>query len=353
MVASLVPQARRPSWFCLGCCIYSLLVIASSGCATMPFVNEWGSRVGTGMLWGPREEKISASRHLARNGSEWAGRGNTDQAIIAFQQAIQIWPSDPRNYLELAQQFRLNGDQAAAIRTITEGLRYDQHSADLRLLLAESYLDAGQAQAALEQTDLVLQSQRDSGAAWLLRARVLYQLQRYDEALADAYQADARQVTDDALLELLCQIYFRMERPHRAWSIVQRLNTRYPDGKRPSTLLALEAETLYQMNRKPEAMQTLQHWYHDGGAQDPMCCVMLANFHKELSATAQAESSNSSAGPFDFSSLASRIPATQHPGWGHGQGETQTPLATLYPMSERPKFRPLARQEQQAWELLR
>lgn len=302
------------------------------------------------LMWGNREERISASRQISRNGSEWAGRGASTEAIESFQEAIRIWPSDIRNYLELANQYSRLNEHAAAATTLRQGLKYDQNNVELRLQLARSLTAQGFGDAALEQLEHVLRMDRQSAAAWLLRAKINHQQGRYDEALADAYQAESRQPADDELLQLLCQIYFCQGRPNRAWSIVQRLNARYPDGNRPSQVLVMEAEALYQMNRKREAIQTLQQWFHAGGDQDPKCCVMLAQLHDEITAE---NSASDSAGPFDWNPLATRIATTEHPGWGQDSDGQQTPLATLYPITERPKFRPLARDPVDRWDLLR
>jgi len=324
------------------------VVVLSVGCQAIPSGANWNQR-GV-MLWGNREERISQSRQISRNGSEWAGRGASEQAIEAFQEAIRIWPADVRNYLELAQLYTQQQDNGLASQTLEAGLRYDQNNVELRTRLAESLLAEEQLERALEQVQLVLQTDRNLGSAWFLRAKIRYQQQRYEEALADAYQAEAKQVNHDELLELLCQIYFQQGRPNRAWSIVQRMNGRYPEGNKPSRLLVLEAETLYQMNRKADAIQTLQNWYHDGGHQDEQCCVMLATYHNEL---AQETTGGSAGSPFAWNSLATQLSATEHPGWGQRGSGRQTPLAALYPINERPKFRPQVQMDFASRNLLR
>ncbi len=330
----------------LGLC----LLASSQGCSTLFSSAAWKSTVGQNLMWGNREERISASRQISRNGSEWAGRGASAEAIESFQEAIRIWPSDIRNYLELANQYGQRNEHAAATKTLQDGLKYDQNNVELRLQLAHSLSAQGFGDAALEQLEQVLRTDRQLAAAWLLRAKIHHEQGRYDEALADAYQAESRQPATEELLQLLCQIYFCQGRPNRAWSIVQRLNAHYPDGQRPSQVVVLEAEALYQMNRKQDAIQTLQHWFHAGGDQDPKCCVMLAQLHQEISAETTPSAGD---GPFDWNPLATQIPTTAHPGWGQDSDGQQTPLATLYPMTERPKFRPLARDQIGRWELLR
>lgn len=338
-------------WGLLASGLLGGLLSGSVGCSTMAGSSLWKSPMNSGLLWGNREERISASRQISRNGSEWAGRGASPQAIAAFQDAIRIWPADVRNYLELANQYTLQAEHMSATETLQTGLRYDQNNVELRLKLAESLLMQGFGDAAREQVEAVLQVDRQLAAAWFLRARIHYQQGRYEEALADAYQAEARQDSGDELLELLCQIYFAQGRPSRAWSMVQRLNSRYPAGQRPAKLLALEAEALYQMNRKSEALQSVQQWYHAGGDQDPQCCVLLARFHQEL--MGEEQENGGGAGPFAWLPLAEKIAATAHPGWGQDSHEQATPLAALYPIQERPKFRPLAQADTETWSLLR
>lgn len=332
-----------------------VLISIGPGCATLASPEGWKSSLNRGFMWsGNREERISASRQISRNGSEWAGRGKSTEAIASFQEAIRIWPSDIRNYLELAKQYAALEQHAAATATLGQGLKYDQNNVDVRLQLAHSLAAQGFGDAAHEQLNEVLRTDKELAAAWLLRAKIHHQQGRYDEALADAYQAEARQQVDNELLELLCQVYFCQGRPHRAWSIVQRLNSQYPSGQRPAHLMVLEAEALCQMNRKREALQSLQHWYHSGGDQDPKCCVMLAELHQEL--TTDAASPVVPAGgieTFDWNPLATQIATPMHPGWGQGSDSQPTPLATLYPITERPKFRPLEKDPVDHWDVLR
>ncbi|MBL8890313.1 MAG: tetratricopeptide repeat protein [Planctomycetaceae bacterium] len=334
-------------WLCL--------ISSGPGCATLASPEAWKSGLNRGLTWsGNREERISASRQISRNGSEWAGRGKSTEAIASFQEAIRIWPSDIRNYLELAKQYTALEQHAAAAATLRQGLKYDQNNVEVRLQLAHSLAAQGFGDAAHEQLNEVLRTDKDLAAAWLLRAKINHQQGRYDEALADAYQAEARQQVDNELLELLCQVYFCQGRPNRAWSIVQRLNAQYPNGQRPAHLIVLEAEALCQMNRKREALQTLQQWYHAGGDQDPKCCVMLAELHQELTSEASSSVAQASGiGAFDWNPLATQIGSTTHPGWGQASDSEPTPLALLYPMTERPKFRPLEENPVTRWDMLR
>ncbi len=352
---------RWPASAHLKCGVFPALALccwvtaSNTGCSTLYNSKAWKSTVNQGLMWGGnRETRISASRQISRNGSEWAGRGATSQAIEAFHEAIRIWPSDIRNYLELAKQYTSQNEHAAATTTLRQGLKYDENNVELRLQLAHSLSAQGFGDAALEQLNDVLRTDKELAAAWLLRANIQYQQGHYEEALADAYQAEARQQDNEELLELLCQIYFCQGRPNRAWSIVQRLNSHYPSGQRPANVLVLEAEALCRMDRKREAIQTLQNWYHAGGDQDPKCCTMLAQLHQELASTGNDQVAMASGiEPFDWNPLASRIPTTSHPGWGQDSDGRQTPLATLYPMTERPKFRPLEQEEMDRWTLLR
>lgn len=222
-----------------------------------------------------RDSRMRASRELVRTAIEMKRNHQRDEAIQTYRAAIELWPSEPDNYLSLAELLREKQQWQPALETLKTGLGYDPNSVPLHLGVAEVYLSLNQPHQSLLQTDRVLELERENPDCWRIRADAYFQLDQLDHSMAAAYQALAVRPEDEVVLSRLCQIYFRQHRPMRSWSIVQKMSAQYSDENRPAKLRLLEAQTLVQMNRNSDAIQTLKRWYQDGGASDPNCCVML------------------------------------------------------------------------------
>lgn len=223
-----------------------------------------------------RESRMQASRELSRTATDLKRRNKNAEAMQAYAAAIELLPSDTENYLELARLYRAQEDWQAALKQLNNGLSYDPDNVTLRLETAEIHLLQGQPHLALSQTDRVMERQRDQPDSWRIRAEALMQLNKLEEAMAACYQALALRPGDEAVLERVCQIYLKQQRPMRSWSIVQKMSNQYTEENRPSKLRLLEAQTLVQMDRNTDAIQILKRWYQQGGCEDPTCCVMLA-----------------------------------------------------------------------------
>lgn len=223
-----------------------------------------------------RDSRMQASRELSRSATELARRNQTEQAIEAYQAAIELFPSEPDNYAQLAELLQQQGKLEQASKQLGTGLSYDPNAIALHLKKAEIYLLQKQPQLAMHHTDQVMKLERDNADCWRLRADAHLQLNQIEPAMAACFQALAISPDDEGVLERVCQIYFRQGRPMRAWSIVQKMSAQYTEENRPAKLRLLEAETLVQMDRNSDAIQTLQRWYQDGGGDDANCCNMLA-----------------------------------------------------------------------------
>jgi len=340
------------------------------GCSTIQTSSTWLGRNMPSSVWNSRDQKLNASRDLARVGSETARRGNTDQAIENFSQAIELWPAEVSNYLELANQFEQKQDVNSAIRVLESGLKYDRDNIELHSNLARLQLQNQQYQTAILHADRVIQRQQDHSEAWKLRAQTMYQAQRYDEAMAACFQSLASNANDESVSELLCHIYFEQGRPMRSWSIVQQMNSKYSEQDRPNRLRLLEAQTLVQMNRTPDAIQTLLRWYRDGGDQNQECCTMLVKYlETEENSLGIQRIGSFAPGSFAPGSFApgSFAPGTaSNPGIApnaliapndgstlhslsdmirnsSNQPNAFSSISPLLPIAERPKFRPLTR----------
>lgn len=243
--------------------------------------NGWFARSAAAGVWTSRDQRLGASRDLARNGAEHRRRGNWVEAKKSFQAAIELWPAETQNYLDLAELYQAEGDSQTALQHLQTGLKYDANNAQVHLLMAELfYLQKDETRAKFHaERILELGADADShqlAKAWHIKAKLLYDQQHLNQSLAACFQSLAIAPNREEVLELICHVYFRQQRPMRSWSIVQQMNSRYTDENRPAKLRLLEAETLSQMDRPSEAVQSLQRWYREGGDQNPECCEMLA-----------------------------------------------------------------------------
>lgn len=302
-----------------------------------------------------RESRMQASRELSRTATDLKRRNKNSEAMKAYAAAIELLPSDTENYLELARLYRQQEDLAEAQKQLSKGLSYDADNISLRLEAAEIHVLQGQPHLALTQVDRVMERQRDLPDGWRIRAEALMQLDKLDDAMAACYQALALRPGDEAVLERVCQIYLKQQRPMRSWSIVQKMSNQYTEENRPSKLRLLEAQTLVQMDRNTDAIQILKRWYQQGGCDDPACCVMLAQCLDEESRQPSAPNYPGQPGRFSqldliaqpTDPLGQRIGTyiEQDPSLFNGSktdGSIRTPLLPndLFE-PQRPKFKPL------------
>ena len=303
-----------------------------------------------------RESRLQASCELVRSAIELERQGQTEEAIQAYQAAIELWPAETDNYLDLSRLYQKMGQWQLANEQLSKGLKYDVDSIELNLGIAEVYLNQGQPLRALEYTDVVMVQQNDNPDCWRIRADAYFQLEQLENSMAASYRALAIRPEDEAVLERVCQIYFRQGRPMRSWSIVQKMSARYNEENRPSKLRLLEAQTLVQMNRNSDAIQTLKRWYQGGGESDPNCCVMLAQCLDRENRESQRSQSGSSL--FNLGAAGNdllntegertaRIPDFSGPDiFQQLDGASDFQLNELWD-TERPKFRPMDTRNQQ------
>lgn len=88
---------------------------------------------------------------------ELAEAGKTGEAVRAYQELCERYPSDPRFLIAFGQLMQSLGHWEQSIERFLKGIELRPHycEGEARLMLAESYLKAGHKAKAIEQWRLV------------------------------------------------------------------------------------------------------------------------------------------------------------------------------------------------------
>jgi len=111
-------------------------------------------------------------------------RKDTDAAVLAFRQVIQLKPDFVAGYRNLALAYLAKDDKDAAIRVYVDGIRVSDNSSVLQVELAALYERVGQNDAAIETYENLLNAQPDS-ATLANNLAMLLVTYRQDQASLD------------------------------------------------------------------------------------------------------------------------------------------------------------------------
>jgi tetratricopeptide (TPR) repeat protein len=132
------------------------------------------------------------------------------EARAALERAVALDASDARAHYWLARLHLLTENYDAALAESAESLRLQPQSGQARLSHARALAGVGQLEAALGEYRAVLRDDPASVAAQLGSAQCLYNLQRFNDALAAAVDASGRVAEESdrrAALWLLSRLY--------------------------------------------------------------------------------------------------------------------------------------------------
>lgn len=164
--------------------------------------------------------------------------GNWREAAAAWRRVAE-GPVARKNSAaadEIAERLALalfRSGQAAEARPLLSELAAKQGekaSANLRLALADTLLDARDARAARDQLTLVVQADAYNAAAWRRLAQCHAQLGEFEPAMSAAQRALATDDADPATLELAAAISFRAGNVDQARRYAERLVRCSPEG---------------------------------------------------------------------------------------------------------------------------
>ena len=133
-----------------------------------------------------------------------------NDAIIAYQSAINATPVNPRAYFYLGATFEQMGKRQKAIEALKESLRQDPLSAEALNYLAYLYAEEGiNLEEGLRFSEKSLELEPANGAYRDTLGWIYVKLGRFEEAQKEL-EAAAEAVPDDPVIQQhLRELYFR------------------------------------------------------------------------------------------------------------------------------------------------
>jgi len=141
--------------------------------------------------------------------------GKLDEALESFDEAAELAPQAPDPYQNRGEIYREREEFEKAITQFTKVLELQPGSLLPLVHRAEAYLNNGQLEEALADVELVLEEQ-SLVAAHRLRAEVLAQMNRIDDAIAEIEQIASAEPTQIELKMQLALYYLVDKKPSKA-----------------------------------------------------------------------------------------------------------------------------------------
>ena len=120
----------------------------------------------------PVPASLTASRKLSSEGNELLERKQPEKAEAKLAEAVKTCPTDCDARRYYAETLWLRNARPEAVAQLEEACRLSPDS-DLRVRLAEMYLEMGRLDEAGQNVDQVLSRNLKLAAAWRVRGRVL------------------------------------------------------------------------------------------------------------------------------------------------------------------------------------
>jgi tetratricopeptide (TPR) repeat protein len=143
------------------------------------------------------EELTLVTREAARvayaEGLYRREQGDAQGALDAFALAVRLEPDDPNLRLGLARHLVDVGSVREAESLLEKSVRRGNASPQERVLLAQLRMLAGRKEDALREVDAAIAADSTQVLAWLLRGRVLFELERFPAAEQSYIVADSLQ----------------------------------------------------------------------------------------------------------------------------------------------------------------
>jgi tetratricopeptide (TPR) repeat protein len=193
---------------------------------------------------------LTASRKLSSEGNELLEQKNPELAERKLADAVKTCPTDcdARGYY--AEVLWLRNAQADAVAQLEEACRLKPDS-ELRVRLAEMYLEMGRVEEAGRQIDQTLSQNPKLAAAWRVRGRVLRSTgdrllaagnreqarESYLQALADLHKAAGFDPKDRQVIGETAAVYRSLGQPQRALECMHSLLDTYSPGEEPQQVL--------------------------------------------------------------------------------------------------------------------
>jgi len=225
---------------------------------------------------GPSEKELAAqSRRLSQWGMVALDNGRFEQAENYFQQAHEICPTNACACRHYADTLWRRGETEEAVATMRRAVALSGGDPALFVALGRMQYALGNNPAALKDADRALAGDPKLASAWTLKADVLYEQERLEDALVAYHRALSLGETGPQTQQITARIYARQGRHRRAYSAVAASLDRYPKGAEPPELLMMAGQSLAALGRYDRAIDTLLAATRREGA-GPECFCQLA-----------------------------------------------------------------------------
>jgi tetratricopeptide (TPR) repeat protein len=198
----------------------------------------------------PVPVSLAASRRLSSEGNELLERKQPEKAEAKLAEAVRTCPTDCDARRYYAETLWLRNARPEAAAQLEEACRLSPES-DVRVRLAEMYVEMGRLDEAERNIDHVISQNLKLASAWRVHGRVLRcrgdQLvatgdreraqSTYFQALADLHRAAGCDQADHQVIGETAAVYRSLGQPQRALETMQGLLETYSPGEEPQAVL--------------------------------------------------------------------------------------------------------------------
>jgi tetratricopeptide (TPR) repeat protein len=242
----------------------------------------------------PVPVSLTASRKLSSEGNELLEQKQPEKAEAKLAEAVKTCPTDCDARRYYAETLWLRNSRPEAVAQLEEACRLSPDS-DLRVRMAEMYLEMGRLDEAEHNVDLVLSRNLKLAAAWRVRGRVLrcrgdrllaagnrdQARTVYFQALADLHRAAGYDLGDRQVIGETAAVYRSLGQPQRALESMQSLVETYSPGEEPQQVLYWTGLDYMALRRYDDAVASLTTALSHGGRPSPELLYSLgeAQYH--------------------------------------------------------------------------
>jgi tetratricopeptide (TPR) repeat protein len=257
------------------------LVVLLSACLWPAAGCQW---VG---LRDPVPDALKVSRNLSSEGNELMEQKQPELAEAKLAEAVKTCPTDCDARRYYAEALWLRNARSEAVAQLEEACRLSPDS-DLRVRLAEMYLEMGRVDKAEQNVDQVLSRNFKLEAAWRVRGRVFRcvgdRLQAagnrdqaqaaYYQALADLHRAAGYDDKDRQVIGETAAVYRSLGQPQRALESMQGLLDTYSSGDEPQLVLYQAGLDYMTLGRYDDAIASLNTALSRGRPTPELLCSL-------------------------------------------------------------------------------